>query len=308
MPLLSYHAPLRRGSIYVAVLLLGMTAMLIGLSGLTISRLTLRSQSDVERVAQAAQHAESAVALAVRRLVTEPNWRTDYGNDVWIPLGTLDGCTLSFKLVDPIDGNLANDPSQAVHVYGRAVSGDAVRVLRVTVEPRPSARNMLRNPGFEDGLTAWKSDGSCTLSISAGQQSGTACLNVTNRSSGDSGPVQDLGTQLINGQTYYVSAWMHNSSLIGSRRIVLSGQASGGPFSVTLTNGTVLTGSWVHMEGTLTPAWTGDLISAQWSINCTALLSNPNFRVDDVMLVRGNGPPTTLLVIVPGSWVRVTDS
>jgi hypothetical protein len=75
--------------------------------------------------------AASGIEHALATLNANPAWRNVYVNNTPVPEIAAGRGTLSWKLVDEIDGNLANDPSQKSRLYGIGRVGQAMRLYSV---------------------------------------------------------------------------------------------------------------------------------------------------------------------------------
>ena len=70
------------------------------------------------------------------------------------------------------------------------------------------AQNLVRNPGFESGLTPWVARGAESLATTTTMQSGAKGLWVTNRTVDWQGAEQSLLGRLRPGASYFCSAWV----------------------------------------------------------------------------------------------------
>jgi len=121
----------RAGSIYVFVLGISTLVAVIGLSVLTLAQLNARAASGGNDSAEAAILAQSAVEFAQLKLASNANWRTTYTNGVATSPVALGRGTISFMLVDPNDGDLTNNSSDSVQIYGIGKVGSATRACSV---------------------------------------------------------------------------------------------------------------------------------------------------------------------------------
>jgi hypothetical protein len=129
------HLP-RSGSVYVAVTGTAILVSLIGFTALHLSRLELRQTTSLHERSHARQLAQSSVELALAILDEDPDWRTHFTHGIEntrTPNGA--GETLRFRLLDPLDGNLANDTAQEVLVEGIGRAGDSEYRYRITCAP-----------------------------------------------------------------------------------------------------------------------------------------------------------------------------
>ncbi|MFO8012810.1 MAG: hypothetical protein R6X20_05825 [Phycisphaerae bacterium] len=123
----------RRGSTYVLVLGLSAIIMTMALGALALARIQARQGRGTADVAHARHCAAAAVELGRLRIKAEPNWRINYPNGTWgtdMPVGR---GTASLQVIDPGDGDLADDDLDPVVLTGTGVSGGATQKIRVTL-------------------------------------------------------------------------------------------------------------------------------------------------------------------------------
>jgi hypothetical protein len=126
----------RRGSVYVFVLGAAIVLLTIGLSVITVARLSARTTTAAGDVAEAEILAEDAVELALAAIATNSAWRSDFTSGTETSQKPLDNGTVSFKLVDEADGDLANNPRDSVRVYGYGRFHDALRIYSLLVSAK----------------------------------------------------------------------------------------------------------------------------------------------------------------------------
>ena len=119
----------RRGSAYVAVLGTGLVVSIVAASALAIVGIRLRLVEHINDARRATSAAQSAVEQAVSIMNADANWRTNYTSGVETQTTTIDGVQMSFKLVDE-DGNLADDATDSVCIYGYGRVGQTVQVAK----------------------------------------------------------------------------------------------------------------------------------------------------------------------------------
>jgi len=289
----------RRGTLYVAVLSTALIVTVIGLAALLGARLLQRATSLTENAVRADIQAQTTIDRALLRLVNDATWRARYINDTWTAPETLDGVTTSFKLVDELDGNLANDPNQPVRLHGRAAVGDALRIYSVQLTPRVR-RNLLVNADMEFGVSNWSGSDCLLEPVTDDVHGGSRALYVRNRSSSSSGPRQELTATLQNGVPYNFEVWAKMDSVSRTVQLVIETTGSESGTQWFVSGGTVVAPAWTRVTATITPSWEGTLESAAvyviTSSNTTA------FRIDDASLTNAN--PRHALVVVPGTWRR----
>ena len=117
----------RRGSTYIAVIGVAVIVSIIGFAGIHIARVQMRSVEADNDTRRAKLLARAAVEQAIANMNQSSSWRTSYTNNVETAPINFGGGTISFKLVDP-DGDLADDATDSVWIYGYGRVGDAVWV------------------------------------------------------------------------------------------------------------------------------------------------------------------------------------
>ncbi len=129
------RAGARRGSVYLLVLSVSMIVLVIGLSGLMVSRIEQRSASAVSDMTQARLHALAAVEMGMFRIEANPtNWRLTFDNGGGLPTDMpLGNGTLTLQAVDPADNNLTNNSTDPVLFTGIGIEGGARHKLQVTI-------------------------------------------------------------------------------------------------------------------------------------------------------------------------------
>ncbi len=156
-----------------------MVAM-IGLASLQIANVTLRQATDISSAPSAQILARSAIEFAVLQLRNDPNWRTTYTNNTSYPTTgriTLGNGAFTFRFVDA-DGNLADDDSDAVRVWGIAGVGEATWAESVLLLPTGSGVSSLQASLYTSGnLTV--SSGACVESSQRVSAAGAVNVNST---------------------------------------------------------------------------------------------------------------------------------
>jgi hypothetical protein len=125
----------RRGSTYLLVLSVALIVAAVSLSSIMILRVGSRSAASSNDWDEAGVLALAATEYAMNQINTNSNWRTTYTSNVESSSVNLGRGSFTFKLVDTIDGNLTNDPTQPVKLYGIGRVGSTTRVYSLTIEP-----------------------------------------------------------------------------------------------------------------------------------------------------------------------------
>lgn len=297
--------PDSRGSIYVAVLLIALVVTVVGLSGLTLARLQLRSAEMAGDVTAARFYAQSAVEIALHVLNTDPDWRTTYEDDTWTSAQPIGRGSFCWKLVDEGDDDLGDDPRDLVRVYGQGLAGNAVRIYSVLVQQEdPDVSNLLRNPGMEQGTTNWSAL-DCTVAADPMERhGGLLSLRVSARDDYWAGPYQEVADRIEIGTAYEISFWMKMSSGSAPGRITMwvgslwPWQSFFGGQWLVGDDVTVNDTEWTRVTAELTPTWSGSLDVAFVKIATSS--GSTTFYVDDAsMRVAGT---VDRVFVVPGTW------
>lgn len=294
----------RRASIYLALLAISVIVTVIGVSALLAARLQHRAAEDTNAAIEARFYAQSAIDLALLWIKTDLAWRTRYANGTWIPEQTIGRGKGTIKLVDEIDGNLTNDATQPVRLYGKGVIGDVVRIQSVLLALPPSApgsSNLLLNPGMESGTANWSGLGYCILeSRTDGPHGGSKYIRAKNRSETWHGPSQDITGKIVNGTQYDASAWVKTLSSSETLKLTIRTNGTSSGTRYIYLSGSATKSEWRRISGTLTPTWSGDLIEARFYVETSS--TTQDFNIDDASLIKSGGSSTPAIAPVAGSW------
>lgn len=126
----------RSGSVYVAVTGTAILVSLIGFTALHLSHLELRQTTSLNEHTYTRQLAQSSTELALALLAEDPDWRSTFTHGTENSR-TINGVSTSlrFRLLDLIDGNLANDSAQEAWIEGIGRYGDSEYRYRVAYAP-----------------------------------------------------------------------------------------------------------------------------------------------------------------------------
>src|SRR4051812_16915911 len=113
----------RRGSVYAFVLGVATLVTAIGVGALAAARMTARGATAADDWTEAGVLAFSSCEHALARLNVDAaaspyGWRANYTNGQATTAVALGRGTCQWVLVDPADGNLTNDYSQPLTLYG----------------------------------------------------------------------------------------------------------------------------------------------------------------------------------------------
>lgn len=165
----------RTGGVYIAVLGTALIVSVLGLTTMFLHRAQNRMLVESADIRQAQLNAESAVELALLTIKNNSNWRTSQPNGRWFTRVDLGAGLASVDVVDPIDGNLGDDPDEAIYLrafgYRAPLAGNLRRVeadqraelhLDPIREPLACLRNGQQNqgqPNWGDVFTHYQSNG-----------------------------------------------------------------------------------------------------------------------------------------------------
>lgn len=175
-----HKKPHRRGSLYTSVLLVSLMVSMIGLASLQIAKITLRQATDMSSGPSSQILARSAIEFALLQLRADSNWRTTFTNDTSYPTSgpiTLGNGSFTFRFVDA-DGNLADDDSDAVRVWGIATTGETTWAESVLVLPTGSGISSLQSSLYSGGALS-VSSGVCVESNQRVAAAGAIAVNST---------------------------------------------------------------------------------------------------------------------------------
>lgn len=270
---------------------------IIGISAMLAARVEHRALVDTEAAVKADFGAQSLMDLGLYWITADSNWRTTYTADTWTSPLVTDSMTLRFKLVDEIDGNLANDPTQPVRLYAKAVVGRAVRMESVLCQPA-SGWNLVINGGFESGLTGWYSRKAALESRTDNPHSGTFYVRVKARTDVTDGLGQKLTSGIERGSTYQIDIWVKLKSGTDTLIVGLLTNSTRSGYSELYGTPTAIGTAWQKVTTILTPTWEGVLLSAD--LHMRTADKQAEFDVDDVSMIEQSTQPT--LVPIPGTW------
>jgi len=106
----------------------------MGFAALAAMRIQNLAARDMNDCTAARGYALSAIELGRHILNTDPDWRSR-PNGAWIANQAIGDGSLSLDVVDPLDGNLADSPEQAVVLTGTGIQGQARHRTRVKLDP-----------------------------------------------------------------------------------------------------------------------------------------------------------------------------
>ena len=128
------HLCHRRGTIYLVVLGMVMLIGIIGVAGLTVARIQLRTANAANDFSVARLCARAGMEAAMFKMRIDPTWRTDLGNGTWfnnVPLGQ---GSYTVTAVDPITGDITLPTNHPVALTSTGNKGSASYSLQATIQ------------------------------------------------------------------------------------------------------------------------------------------------------------------------------
>jgi len=196
---------------------------------------------------------------------------------------------VSGKPIDPLP--TFSDFSELTSL-GTSVSSSAIPLASA------STAETILNADFDRGDAGWQVSPSGSLTVNSSGGSGNSdCVTVTGRTSSSCGIIHDVTGILQKGlQTQLSAAVLPLSSSTPFELSLIVTTTGGTSTAASWTSGSVSSSSnysnFQTISTTLTPSWTGRLISAQLKIRTTGSGSagTQNFRVDNVSLEVSSAP------------------
>ncbi|MGB7583016.1 MAG: carbohydrate binding domain-containing protein [Sedimentisphaerales bacterium] len=169
--------------------------------------------------------------------------------------------------------------------------------LLVSFTPAFGDANVLKNPGFENGIEDW-SDRSCKIeAVTTPVHSGAKSAKVFGRTAEWQGIKQSLLGKVLNGKTYKISAWVRLENADANTITISIEQADDkGTKYKNVAKATASKTEWVELSGEFTLSASGTLTTLD------VYLEGPspgiNFFVDDVVVF---GPEATKVEADPNA-------
>lgn len=125
------------GSVYFLTLASAvvLVALVLGLSVHNLQfRRSSRSQTQIDR---AYIYAELGIRHALHFTKVEANWRQVLSNGTWLEDIVVDQATYTVTGIDPVDGDLANNPGDPIVLTATATINGVSRTISVKTQPAP---------------------------------------------------------------------------------------------------------------------------------------------------------------------------
>ena len=296
----------QRGGVYVLVLSVSMLVMIIGVSAVIALR-ARQQTSDLAGNSVLAQHlARSAVELGSRAIDADMSWRTDWTSGSWEWSTTIDGVRLGYTAVDETDGDLSDDDTDPLRIYGFAEIGHVTRVFSVELTPEVTSdpTNLITDGTFETGTEGWSPTGiGVTLQDLDKPYSGIGCLVLESRSGPGDGIALDITSAVTNGSELEITFWAMVSASSDNLLVQITITTDSFGYVHQAASAPAVDTNWSQHSVSLTPTWSGTIVQAVLSI--TPKFDDKDLYLDDfTMIETDDTTTTTALVPTPGSWRR----
>jgi hypothetical protein len=155
--------------------------------------------------------------------------------------------------------------------------------LLVSFTPAFGDTNLLKNPGFENGIEGWSDRGCKIEAVTTPVHSGAKSVKVSGRTETWQGIKQSLLGKVTNGQTYKVSAWVRlDNSEADTITISIEQADDNGTKYLNVTKEAVGSVDWVQLSGDFKLDAGGTLKTLDVYFEGPAV--DVNFFVDDVVV------------------------
>ena len=286
----------RRGTLYVGVMMTATIVTLVGLSGLSVAHLGVRSAQNTRSTETASMLARAAVEEGVRQIRATTTWRTTFANNTEYPNTplALNGGTLAWRFVDT-DGNLNSNSADGVRVYGIGRAGGAMYVESVLLQPTDAGVKCLEAP--------LHCAGDITLN--------TFCALTTPQFISSNGSISASTTQsAIVGSAQAVGSISGNVTLTKTSGIVPRQMPGNTVFDYYLANGT-----WIDINSLPTSIGGRNIYKKVLSPSVNpfgpALNAEGIYVIDcrgENLVIENSRILGTLVIINPGATCRVMNS
>lgn len=123
----------RRGSLYMTVVITAAIVSLLAMSSLMVQRLQRKAYASQSDQVEARLNAETAGRLGLQKMKDNQNWRFEFPNGDWQTDTAFGNGTFTINVVDPIDGDLTDSPTDPIVISGIGRVGNAVQRIQFSV-------------------------------------------------------------------------------------------------------------------------------------------------------------------------------
>ena len=306
MILVPHNPTRRRGGVYVLVLSVSMLVMIIGVSAVIALRAKQQTSDLVSDSILARQLARSAVELGSLAIDADDSWRTTWASGVWKWTTTVDGARMGYTAVDETDGDLADDDTDPVRIYGFAEIDNVTRILSVEMAPvvTPNPTNLIGESTFETGIGAWFATGNGVVAQDISKPyAGVGCLILEDRLGAADGVAIDITGAVANGADMNIDFWAMVGGSSDNLLVQINITTDSFGYVHQAASAPTVDTNWSKHSVSLTTTWSGTLVQAVLSI--TPKFDNKDLYLDDVSMTdAADTGATTALIATAGTWRR----
>lgn len=260
---------MRPGTVYLHVLVVATIVSVIGLASIRLSRLGLQDNDVRVDIAKARLLADAALQITTQELAEDIDWRENHEHGKWTDAQDLGEGKFSYMLDDESSQDLEDDDDNRVRLHIRAAVGNAVRCVSADLDELVAERydNILKNADMEQGVNNFSVTGSGgnVNANGSNEYEGNLCLFVNNRSAKTDALMQDVTSEVINGEDYIASGWVKtpfDQRVAIGLWIVSSANPSGSAITASGTAGS----DWTYLSDRITAEWEGTLYAAYFIV------------------------------------------
>jgi hypothetical protein len=125
----------RSGTIYIMAMGASLVVACLAVAGLQSVRVQRRMNDQIAQTANARKLAEAGIEFVRHRMQIDANWRNFFVNGVPVIRNSTGG-SFSVTLIDPLDGNTANQTADPVVVTSTGTYGVSIQKLSARIEPQ----------------------------------------------------------------------------------------------------------------------------------------------------------------------------
>jgi cytoskeletal protein CcmA (bactofilin family) len=122
----------RRGGIYFAVIGVSMLVALIGLGAMAAVRAQRLTVTVATNTVEARESSRSALELGALWVAADSAWRSNRPDGAWVTGRSLGSGSIEIQGIDPVDGKIANRPTDPLTIRGVGVKGSSRQMLEAT--------------------------------------------------------------------------------------------------------------------------------------------------------------------------------
>lgn len=303
----------RAGTVYIMAMGASLIVACLAIAGLQTVRVQRRMNDQNSQLINARKLAEAGIEFVQHRMQTDTSWRSFFVHGVPMKRNATGG-DFSVTLIDPIDGDIANQTTDPVVVTSTGVFGGATQKISARVEPQnqlfAACRSALYAPNEIDfdGCTITSNQwGYCDSGVTINGNP-TVNMNIMSRTftgnrtwitqrsiQGGKWPMEKLDLSTLS-PTYVGKYYQNNSVVIQVSDLPTGGQEmiENGEFE---TNTTHWSGTWCTLTRDTSQKRNG---VASCRVSSQGLISSPVQNITEHM-IKDRGYRISF-------WIRTTEN